>query len=244
MTAQFLVALVKVAVARYVLAGELVDVSQAVDRLLRLHVRSHLGLLADFVPDHFRRNYCYTKEVCRVLKRGASLLRNCFAAAVRIGSVQTNEQRASRDGKYIPSADAWLAALRLLDLLEDDLSERDALRCYSYSRMVVDDPRSKRGQMKMAVLPFEGFMEALCHMAALKALPTDDEIRHAGCGDAGSYMAALKLADPPEYRMLQEERRHRWGSEKKPPSFHRRVEHTIALFHKRVMAHTCVSRKT
>ena len=45
-----------------------------------------------------------------------------------------------------------------------DLSERDCLRCYSWSRMAVRDYKTKRGAYEATHLPFEGFLEVHMHM--------------------------------------------------------------------------------
>ena len=63
--------------------------------------------------------------------------------------------------------------------MDRDLSERDALRCFSWSRMAVEDYQSHKGHHKNTVLPFEGFLEALCRVAAQKALATDEEVLRA-----------------------------------------------------------------
>ena len=39
------------------------------------------------------------------------------------------------------------------------------------------DPLSPRGRLKDLGLPFEGFLEALCHLSLLKALPTDEQMQ-------------------------------------------------------------------
>ena len=44
-------------------------------------------------------------------------------------------------------------------------------------------------------LPFEGFMEALCRLAAIKVLPRDDEIAAMGCDDAGQYVQLMNSAE-------------------------------------------------
>ena len=55
------------------------------------------------------------------------------------------------------------------------------------------DGRTPRGRMKESNLPYEGFMEALCRLSMLKALPTDVELGWTGCADAGIFMQRLRV---------------------------------------------------
>jgi hypothetical protein len=171
-----------------------------------------------------------------VLKRNLSLLHNVFNHFVSISIALASGPRAKRGVEHLSSSTDWLAGLRAVDLLEGDLSERDALRCYSWSRMVVDDNRTAEGEFKDRALPFEGFVEALCRVSALKALPTEEEIDESGYGDAGSYMRRLKSTSPPEYAELQRHRKRAWSTEV-PQDFARCVEHTVSIFHMWVMQH-------
>ena len=47
--------------------------------------------------------------------------------------------------------------------------------------MCVIDAQSIVGRIKEMHLPFEGFLEAVCRVAAIKALPTDTEVEAAAC---------------------------------------------------------------
>lgn len=63
--------------------------------------------------------------------------------------------------------------------------------------MAVGDVQTHRGLYEDTHLPFEGFMEALCRIAAQKALPTEAELvafaAANGCKpDAGEYMAQVR----------------------------------------------------
>ena len=64
--------------------------------------------------------------------------------------------------------------------------------------MVVVDGRTARGHPKENNLPFEGFLEALCRMCMLKALPTDEELKFCGCPDAGVFLQRLHAGNLPE----------------------------------------------
>ena len=84
---------------------------------------------------------------------------------------------------------------------------------------------------------FEGFCEALCRLAVLKALPTDAEIEEAGCQDAGHYMLELKRRDERAYTGFLHERATRWGDEPRQPS-DRCLGHLITVVIRRIEAIT------
>ena len=79
-------------------------------------------------------------------------------------------------------------------------------------------------------MPFEAFMEALCRLALLKALPTDDEIRATGAPHAGIYLSQLRERDPAGYKALIKERSRLWGDDPDlVQPVHRCVAHMLSL---------------
>ena len=93
--------------------------------------------------------------------------------------------------------------------------------------MTVIDGRTQRGKERESFLPFEGFLEALCRVAVLKALPTDEEIQSAGCAHAGVYLEWLELEEPDAYEQLVETRNTDFGDEPDYQPIHRCVAHLI-----------------
>jgi hypothetical protein len=99
----------------------------------------------------------------------------------------------------------WLGFLYESKLIGQDLSERDAMLCFAFSRMVVVDTRTEIGKRRDAMIQFQGFMEALCRASTLKALPTAAELKAAGCDNApqwieenhDKYMAILSTRGTP-----------------------------------------------
>ena len=65
--------------------------------------------------------------------------------------------------------------------LDPEMALADALLCFAWSRMLVIDGWTDRGHAKESCLPFEGFLEALCRVSALMALPTDAEVNESAC---------------------------------------------------------------
>jgi hypothetical protein len=145
---------------------------------------------------------------------------------------------AKGGGRLAPSfsVDTWMVAVRELNLIGADLSERDALRAFAWSRMAVVDQHTVRdslgrpggGQVLDNCLPYEGFLECVCHLAALKAVPSDEQIAAAGCADAAQYMADLKESDPAAHRSLVQANRRAWNGNV-PSDLHRCVQHVVAI---------------
>ena len=94
--------------------------------------------------------------------------------------------------------------------------------------MLVVDGWTEKGHLRETDLPFEGFLEALCRVSTLKALPTDREIAMSGCSDAGRYMVWLRVQDEEAYHALLAERAGGWGDELRQP-LARCLAHTIAI---------------
>ena len=111
----------------------------------------------------------------------------------------------------------WKALLRGLGLIGVDLLEVDASLCFSWARMVVVDDTNAKGFFKETHLPFEGFLEGLCRVAVLKALPSDAEVEAAGCKDAAIFLEELEERDPEEFQQLLTDRRVPWGQESSLP---------------------------
>lgn len=216
---EFLGALVHLAIFRYVKTGEMADVSEALERLIGIDMESRLHPRVIALPDRFRRRYAYTPDVVFVLEWYEESLRNIFdvLCAVSFGP-----------GSSVCNLLGWRNAMSALNLLSGDLAERDITLCFSWSRMCVGDSKTPAGSKKDSTLPFEGFLEAICRMAMMKALPTDDEITAAECEDAATYLAQLELVDTTGYEQLLL-RKTPWGADQKRQPPHRCVAHLIAL---------------
>ncbi|KOO21957.1 hypothetical protein Ctob_000723 [Chrysochromulina tobinii] len=91
------------------------------------------------------------------------------------------------------------------------------------------------------VLPFEGFMEALIRIGALKAFPTAGEMLRMPEGsaertDAGAYLAQLQQLHTARHAKLVEERAGTWCGAVPVYGFERRVQCTIDIFQHAVQA--------
>ena len=127
----------------------------------------------------------------------------------------------------------WEALIKGLGFVGIDLSERDVLLTFLWSRMAVINGRTERGSLKESCLPFEGFIEALCRIAVLKALPTDDEIAKSSCASVGQYLTMLRAEDEARSDHMLLARATPWGVEQSLQPTARCVAHVIDL-----IAHT------
>jgi len=197
---EFLLAVVTMATMRYVLERRTADVSEAVERHLVDDLLAGVEPAALHEPNDFRRAAAYTEEVSAVLAEHEASLRALYrAVAVRRGP-----------SKELLSALGWQAFLRRLGLFGRDVTERDGALCFTWSRMAVADPYAAKGHLKETHLPFEGFLEGLCRLAVVKALPTDAEIESSHAGGAKQLLDELCTERPDEHERFLEGRRSMW----------------------------------
>jgi len=198
------------------------DVSEALRRLFSFDIEPKLDEETFRRPNPFRRDHCYVEDVTAVLWAYGGSLRNIF------NGIASTLSKSSTLERNLLSLDEWRVFMRGLGLINVDVSERDVNLAFSWSRMCVGDSKTPAGSKKDSALPFEGFLEAICRMAMMKALPTDDEITAAECEDAATYLAQLELVDTTGYEQLLL-RKTPWGADQKRQPPHRCVAHLIAL---------------
>ena len=183
---EFLQCLVRMAVFKYVQPKIIPDVSQAVDRLLSQDIKPNLDQSVLRHPNEFR-SLCYTMDVNSTLRRHESSLRSIFGALARVG-----RSPAAKTLGPLMTLLEWKTLCKRLLLIDFDMTERHCNMCFVLSRMAVVDGESDRGRLKEAAIPFEGFLECLCRVACLKAMPTAEELQalstpEAPCTDAGQF---------------------------------------------------------
>ena len=225
--AEFLLLLLRVAVAKYVLEGEMSDASDALHHFLRFDIVARIGDEKLQMPDDFRRRHAYTEPVCEELERSHGWLRRCFELGT---SLNLNRGAPPRSSLIL---EQWLELCHLLDVVGPDLGEREAVLCFSWSRMAVIDASSMRGRHKEGSLPFEGFVEALCRAAALKVLPTDADIAQRRVRDAADCIGLMRqeyMEGVSKYDLLMSKCRVPWGCIARPPQpMARRIVHLFAI---------------
>jgi len=146
---EFLGMLVHLAIMRFVMTGELTDVSKATHQLLG-EIRDHVHPTMCIDPDDFRRSHCYTEAVTLALEHHEATLRaifKCLSSGGRGGK-----------GAQMLSLDEWENFVEALGFVGVDISDREVRFAFVWSRMVVVDTRTERGHLRETCLPFEGFM--------------------------------------------------------------------------------------
>ena len=203
---EFILALLNIAVNRYVLTKQMESVAEALKALLEQDLQPKLELQPRIFrrPDVFRKAHCYHPDADLALKSFEADLRLLFGAM-------------DFKGRSLIEVSDWRGFCRGSDLFAPDCSERDVMLAFSWSRMAVADEQTERGHFKELCLPFEGFMEALCRLAALKMLPTEQEMKDAGHTDAGSFFFNMRKTDEEGYKRLLLERAPGWGAEPEQP---------------------------
>lgn len=198
---EFIYAVVMIACHKYVLEGTALDVADALQRLIEADLLAKVDPAAFKPPDEFRGALLYQPEVDEVLRRHEASLRTMFGALV--------EKRGP--AKKLLTYQSWHHLLKRLNFVGPDLSSRDATMAFVWSRMAVTDPHTDKGSIRARCLPLEGFMEAICRIAVLKALPTDADLSTTGFDHAGHFLAHLRNDHPSEYASFLEEQHVPWG---------------------------------
>ena len=89
--------------------------------------------------------------------------------------------------------------------------------------MLVIDEQHAPSRRKFTHLSFVDFLEAICRLAMLKALPTESEWRASGSDNAGAYLCDL---DRLEHERLMRRRGAPWGR----PSHVQPLSHAVDHF--------------
>ncbi len=240
---EFVNCLVNLAAMRYVMTEEEPSIAGALTRLFREAIAPRCDPNAFLDANAFRREHCYCEATDLVLRRHEERLRLLF------GVISVKRGPAKRLLTY----EAWAKFVRRLELISTDLTERDVAFAFTWSRMVVAQPYSAGGAVKNRHVPFEGWLEALCRLSALKALPTDLELCREqydeaiasgsspgaaaaaveaavepGGSSAGRYLNGLRADDPAAYDELLTTRASSWGSTPRQP-VSRCIDHVLSI---------------
>ena len=221
---QFICALVRWAIRKYVMPKLIEDVSEALQKMLETDLLGLLGGSLGFEfsrtvfidKDAFRRRHLYNEQMSCALCEHEGSLRSLF----EILSATSTDGPQCREAQKLVDLNEWLSFVRAAGLTGYDASERNAALCFVWSRVTVVDRTKRNGAVRDTCLPFEGFLEAICRLSALKALPTLEELVAAryhpqeGCA---SYLKHLKMNNSEAWTTLLKERSKPWGAEPSQP---------------------------
>lgn len=198
---EWLQALVRIAVIRYVLPGtrtvkRYAGVSEAIRHLLFDDLVPNLPTAVGQRSNDFRAAHLYTFDVQTLFERHEASLRaifTCFAADP-INDSASGSMTAKDDKDAVRlSLEEWLEFARAFSLLDKDVSIKEMTLAFMWSRMWVVDETTKASQRRLAGLAFEDFLEALMRCARMKAWPSPLSVREAGFPPEGTseYIRSL-----------------------------------------------------
>ena len=228
---EFMAALVLLSVNRHLLSGNAQDPAESFFMLVNDDIEPAFDP-AIFAASNAFRVGAYEKSCNDEILRHDESLRNIFE--VLCASTPKSKKL------HMIDLDIWMDFLRRLDLIGTDVTIRDAKLCFTWSRMMVIEGSTERGRQKEDGLPYEGFLEALCRLSVLKALPFDSEVESMGFSDAGAlYVSLHHIGDAStpssldkdalqNYKKELNSRAVPWGAEPLQP-LSRTVAHLIAI---------------
>jgi|TARA_B110000091_G_scaffold157624_1_gene167970 hypothetical protein len=85
----------------------------------------------------------------------------------------------------------WSTFMKCVDLYDEDFTQREAKLAFAWSQMAVADEVRRR--IPFTCITFEDFLEAMARVCDMKALPTNNELREAGCTSTSEFFKKLSL---------------------------------------------------
>jgi hypothetical protein len=112
---------------------------------------------------------------------------------------------------------------------------RERTLCFVYSIMCVADSNCEEGRIREKHLPFEGFLEALVHLATVVPLPTDAMLKERDAVHAGALMHTLQASDEDTLKEMAKEQACEWGDVPgHSDSMARRVEYLVDIMVRKI----------
>ncbi len=203
---EFLQALTRVSIAKYVRPGLLADVSSALEKLIHHDVAPRVPAAARHDSDVFRRARLYTTAVSDLLVRHEPQLRVVYDYYSTTDALRAPRPGASADAERAlkeatgggMSLTEWIALLTDAGLLRDDgrddhFSAADARLCLVWSQTFVSDELKRRS--KLASATYVDFVEALGRLCTFKPLPSRALLAQYGASSAHEFYAAMEAGE-------------------------------------------------
>ena len=183
---EFLAVLVGVAIKRYVDAGALTDVSEALNELLSAVIAPRVAVHVSEPKQEARRLACYAEPVVRALISKLQTLRAAFLHYSPKGRREGATAGDARKEAALLNPSEFIALCRAL--LPGDcysyLSERDLQRIFLKARMRVIDPIGGKRRLRVHNLNFEDFVEAFVRVALVVPNPGPRDLTEIGVRSA------------------------------------------------------------
>jgi len=192
---EFLEAVVRIACAKLLAPGKAASLTAALDTLVD-DVLAGPRLVGEWGSDLFmrgdayRERRVYTREVDAVLVAHAPILANVHRAFARhtvlrytpSGPVKHVLPVTDEAVQAAPlmSWEGWVTLMAAAKLLDDNFGEAEAGLAFSAARMRVSNDVDVKNWTPATHLALPDFYEALCRVADMKSLPTDEEVAAAG----------------------------------------------------------------
>jgi hypothetical protein len=221
---EFVEAIVRIAIVRYVQSGEMDDVSDAIERCCR-EIATNLPREIEQSSNEFRSRWCYVEATDAVLRKHAVTLRNIYDT---YSELHHDMQRRQLTHRRLLSCGEWLAFVGHMGFLRTgNLNILEAKLIFTWSRIRSVSDYSDHSQTRLRNLTFEDFLEAIVRLSLMVALPTDAEVAAVGAEDAGSYLLQLRSRKEELFEFIQTRKRP-WHRE---PTQHasRCVDHLLSL---------------
>jgi len=188
---EFLQCLVRVAIAKYVHAGQtlrrrsssskqIADVSEALEELLVSNIVPNLPAEANVISDQFREKRLYRRDMHAALEEKEMPLSAIFDFyASSIDEPETDKPKIGGVDSFAQdlhmNINEWLALCEDSKLLDKDFTRHSAVLCFVWSQPFVTDEARKRD--KMSNLSYVDFLEALSRILTFKPLPSQELLK-------------------------------------------------------------------
>lgn len=205
---EFMRCVVNIACMKYVMPGDMVDVSDSLHCLCsEMDAKLDKRVFAE--GNEFRTRFAYIEETDNVLRKYEKSLRLIYERTTKLRGQEASKGIANKLVSYL----TWKDLMRTLGLIDTDLTDVKITLAFVWARMRVIDEQSDRGRALLTHHSFEDFLEALCRCSVCKAWPSPGEVDAGGTGNAGAHMIWLKNENPEAYAALLRERSVAWGGE-------------------------------
>jgi hypothetical protein len=214
---EFLDCVVRIAIAKYLKSGATNDVSDALVMLCEQNIKPNLDAEAVHDSNDFRKSRLYFEAVDKIywkhqrkMKMIVSNTLICYCLCGNIYVIINNSfltfvsfsfsfsqfdvfalPKVGFSKQKLMTLSEWSIFMKCVDLYDEDFTQREGKLAFAWSQMAVADEIRRR--VPFTCITFEDFQEALARVCDMKALPTDSELRQAGCSSTAEFFKKLSL---------------------------------------------------